>query len=140
VPLGLALTWAYAFLLTETGVYSYSGCSFSQRGNATLTPECQQRMPTMLSCRTDVSNALSTSAWFRFPYPFQWGVPTFHWQTGVVMMVASVIASVDSVSNIILSSLHSCFRINSNFAWVPRLLLEYTVQSKLDDLFPKNKK
>jgi hypothetical protein len=55
-------------------------------------------MSTMLSCRTDVSNALSTSTWFRFPYPFQWGFPTFNWQSGVVMIVASVIASVDSVS------------------------------------------
>lgn len=107
VPLGLALTWAYAFLLTESKVYNYSGCSFSQRHNATavLTPECQDRMATMLSCRTDVSNALSTSAWFRFPYPFQWGVPTFHWQTAVVMMVASVIASVDSVGAYHASSL-----------------------------------
>jgi hypothetical protein len=70
----------------------------SQRGNTTLTPACQQHMSTMLSCRTDVSNALSTSAWFRFPYPFQWGIPTFHWETAVVMMVSSVIASVDSVS------------------------------------------
>lgn len=105
VPLGLALTWAYAFLLTESKVYTYSGCSFSQRGSTRLTPECQQRMSTMLNCRTDVSNALSTSAWFRFPYPFQWGVPTFHWQTAAVMMVASVIASVDSVS--MLSSFHS---------------------------------
>ncbi|KAG0628971.1 hypothetical protein M758_1G066900 [Ceratodon purpureus] len=105
VPLGLALTWAYAFLLTESKVYTYSGCSLSQRGNTTLTPQCQQRMTTMLSCRTDVSNALSTSAWFRFPYPFQWGVPTFHWQTAVVMMVASIIASVDSVGAYHASSL-----------------------------------
>lgn len=99
VPLGLALTWAYAFLLTESKVYSYKGCDFSQRGNTTavLTAACQRHMTTMLSCRTDVSNALSTSAWFRFPYPFQWGVPTFKWQTGVIMIVASVIASVDSV-------------------------------------------
>lgn len=100
VPLGLALTWAFAFLLTESKVYTYSGCSFSQQGNMTavLTPKCQEKMATMRSCRTDLSNALSTSAWFRFPYPFQWGVPTFHWQTAAVMMVASVIASVDSVS------------------------------------------
>ncbi|XP_024372015.1 nucleobase-ascorbate transporter 12 [Physcomitrium patens] len=107
VPLGLALTWAFAFLLTESKVYTYSGCSFSQQGNMTavLTPKCQEKMATMRSCRTDVSNALSTSAWFRFPYPFQWGVPTFHWQTAAVMMVASVIASVDSVGAYHASSL-----------------------------------
>ncbi|KAG0578584.1 hypothetical protein KC19_4G034800 [Ceratodon purpureus] len=107
VPVALALTWAYAFLLTESKAYTYTGCSFNQRGNrtATLTPECQQQMSTMLSCRTDVSNALSTSAWFRFPYPFQWGFPTFNWQSGVVMIAASVIASVDSVGSYHASSL-----------------------------------
>ena len=51
----------------------------------------------MMHCRTDVSTALKTMAWFRFPYPFQWGMPTFQWKTISVMMVASVIASIDSV-------------------------------------------
>lgn len=107
VSLALALTWAYAFLLTESKAYTYTGCSFSQRGNTTekLTPECQQHMSTMLNCRTDVSNAMSTSPWLRVPYPFQWGVPTFHWQTAAVMLVASLIASVDSVGTYHASSL-----------------------------------
>lgn len=91
--------WTYAFLLTETKVYTYKNCDFNLRNNATavLTPACRRHLTTMIHCRTDASDALSSASWFWFPYPFQWGVPTFHWQTAVVMIVASVIASVDSV-------------------------------------------
>ncbi|KAG0629611.1 hypothetical protein M758_1G116900 [Ceratodon purpureus] len=101
VPLGLALVWAYAFLLTESKVYTYSGCDFGLRNNATavLTPSCQKQMTTMKNCRTDANNALSSASWFWFPYPFQWGVPTFHWDTAVIMIVASIIATVDSVGS-----------------------------------------
>lgn len=101
VPLGLAAVWAYAFLLTESKVYTYKGCDFSLRNNATadLTPSCQKHMIKMSNCRTDASDALSSTSWFWVPYPFQWGVPTFHWQTGIVMIVASIIATVDSVGS-----------------------------------------
>jgi hypothetical protein len=99
VPLGLAIVWTYAFLLTETKVYTYKNCDFNLRNNSTaiLTPACQKHMTRMMSCRTDTSNALESAAWFWVPYPFQWGVPTFHWHTAVIMIVASIIATVDSV-------------------------------------------
>lgn len=97
VPLGLAITWAYAFLLTEIGVYNYKGCDMKAMGSHIKNERCQRHIYTMQHCRTDVSDVLKTSAWFRFPYPFQWGVPTFHFKTAAVMIVASIIATVDSV-------------------------------------------
>uniref|UniRef100_A0ACD5VVA4 Uncharacterized protein n=1 Tax=Avena sativa TaxID=4498 RepID=A0ACD5VVA4_AVESA len=77
VPLGLGITWAIAFVLTASGVYSYK----------------------------DTSHALSASPWFRFPYPLQWGTPVFNWKMGLVMCLVSVIASVDSVGSYHASSL-----------------------------------
>lgn len=52
----------------------------------------------MKHCRTDVSNAWRTATWVRIPYPFQWGVPTFHFRTSLIMVFVSLVASVDSVS------------------------------------------
>ncbi|KAF7031677.1 hypothetical protein CFC21_042970 [Triticum aestivum] len=77
VPLGLGITWAVAFALTASGVYSYK----------------------------DTSHALRVSPWFRFPYPLQWGTPVFNWKMGLVMCLVSVIASVDSVGSYHASSL-----------------------------------
>ncbi|KAL5178745.1 Nucleobase-ascorbate transporter 11 [Glycine soja] len=51
----------------------------------------------MHHCRTDVSNALSTAAWVRMPYPLQWGIPIFHFRTSIIMVIVSLVASVDSV-------------------------------------------
>lgn len=100
VPLGLVLVWTYAFLLTESKVYTYKGCSVNLVKNITavIPPACTKHVATMRSCRTDTSDALSSAAWFWFPHPFQWGHPTFHWQTAIVMIIASIVASVDSVS------------------------------------------
>ncbi|KAJ7533788.1 hypothetical protein O6H91_13G065000 [Diphasiastrum complanatum] len=97
VPLGLGIIWAYAFLLTETGAYNYKGCDINIPISNIVSHECQRHVYTMQHCRTDVSKALKKAAWFRFPYPFQWGAPTFHLKTGVLMIAASIIASVDSV-------------------------------------------
>ncbi|CAM6073178.1 unnamed protein product [Sphagnum tenellum] len=99
VPMGLVLVWTYAFLLTESKVYTYKGCSVNLVKNITavIPPACTKHVATMRSCRTDTSDALSSAAWFWFPHPFQWGHPTFHWQTAIVMIIASIVASVDSV-------------------------------------------
>ncbi|CAM6129941.1 unnamed protein product [Calypogeia fissa] len=99
LPLGLAIVWAYAFLLTETGRYNYSGCPLHAPVNGTISANCTEHLFTMQHCRTDVSNALSKSSWFRFPYPFQWGAPSFDLKTGVIMIAASIIATVDSVGS-----------------------------------------
>ncbi|KAG6541030.1 hypothetical protein Mapa_017603 [Marchantia paleacea] len=104
VPLGLAIVWAYAFLLTETGKYDYKGCNLDHppRNGTRILPfpaNCTDQIFTQTQCRTDISHALSKSSWFRVPYPFQWGSPSFDWRTGVIMIAASVIASVDSVGS-----------------------------------------
>ena len=98
VPLGLAITWATAFLLTEAGVYSYKGCDVNVPASNIISDHCRQHLSRMKHCRVDTSHALRSSPWFRFPYPLQWGTPVFHWKMALVMCVVSIIASVDSVS------------------------------------------
>lgn len=97
VPLSLGIIWAYAFLLTAGGAYNFKGCNMNVPVSNIVSAQCRKHVYTMQHCRTDTSNALITSSWFRVPYPFQWGVPTFHWKTAGVMIAASFIASVDSV-------------------------------------------
>ncbi|XP_073118208.1 nucleobase-ascorbate transporter 12 [Elaeis guineensis] len=105
VPLGLAITWAIAFLLTETGVYSYKGCDINVPPSNTISAYCRKHVPRMKHCRVDTSHALSSSPWFRFPYPLQWGTPLFNWKIALVMCAVSIIASVDSVGSYHASSL-----------------------------------
>ncbi|KAL5976426.1 hypothetical protein ACLOJK_020757 [Asimina triloba] len=105
VPLGLAITWAVAFLLTEAGVYSYKGCDINIPASNIISDSCRKHVSRMKHCRVDTSQALKSSPWFRFPYPLQWGVPIFHWRTAIVMCAVSIIASVDSVGSYHASSL-----------------------------------
>ncbi|KAI5059580.1 hypothetical protein GOP47_0025899 [Adiantum capillus-veneris] len=105
IPLGLAIVWAYAFLLTAGGAYNYSGCNPHVPVSNIVSKACKKHAFTMLHCRTDMSTALKTAAWVWFPYPFQWGIPTFQWKTASIMMVANVIGCVDSVGSYHASSL-----------------------------------
>lgn len=105
VPLGLAITWAMAFLLTEAGVYSYKGCDVNIPASNIISDHCRKHISGMKHCRVDTSHALKSSPWFRFPYPLQWGTPVFHWKMALVMCVVSIIASVDSVGSYHASSL-----------------------------------
>ncbi|OQU87887.1 hypothetical protein SORBI_3003G362200 [Sorghum bicolor] len=105
VPLGLGITWAVAFVLTATGVYSYKGCDANIPASNNVSAFCRKHVLRMKSCRVDTSHALRSSPWFRFPYPLQWGTPVFSWKMGLVMCVVSVIASVDSVGSYHASSL-----------------------------------
>ncbi|GKA84241.1 nucleobase-ascorbate transporter 12 [Tanacetum coccineum] len=105
VPLGLALTWAMSFLLTEAGAYKYDGCDVNIPTSNMLSDHCRRHVNRMKSCRADTSHALNSSPWFRFPYPLQWGTPVFNWKMVIVMCVVSVIASVDSVGSYHASSL-----------------------------------
>ncbi|KAK9123964.1 hypothetical protein Sjap_013566 [Stephania japonica] len=97
VPLGLAITWAIAFLLTEAGVYSHKGCDLNLPASNIISESCRKHIPRMRHCRVDTSHALRSSPWFRFPYPLQWGTPVFQWKMALVMCVVSIIASVDSM-------------------------------------------
>ncbi|GMP25828.1 hypothetical protein CsSME_00002510 [Camellia sinensis var. sinensis] len=63
----------------------------------------------MKHCRTDVSNAMRTAAWVRIPYPMQWGAPIFRLRTSFIMIIVSLVASVDSVGTYHTTSM----RINS---------------------------
>lgn len=105
VPLGLAITWAAAFLLTEAGAYSYKGCDVNVPASNIVSDHCRQHVSRMKHCRVDTSHALKSSPWFRFPYPLQWGTPVFHWKMALVMCVVSIISSVDSVGSYHASSL-----------------------------------
>jgi nucleobase transporter 1/2 len=98
IPLGLAITWTYALLLTEAGFYNYKGCDVNIPASNMLSEHCKKHYSRMKHCRVDTSHALKSSPWFRFPYPLQWGTPVFHWKMALVMCVVSVISSVDSVS------------------------------------------
>ena len=98
VPLGLAITWAAAFLLTEAGVYSYKGCDADVPASNIISDHCRKHVSRIKHCRVDTSHALKSSPWFRFPYPLQWGTPVFEWKMALVMCVVSIISSVDSVS------------------------------------------
>ncbi|KAJ9177981.1 hypothetical protein P3X46_009903 [Hevea brasiliensis] len=105
VPLGLAITWAAAFLLTEAGAYSYKGCDPNIPASNIISDHCRKHVSRMKHCRVDTSHALKSSPWFRFPYPLQWGTPVFEWKMALVMCVVSIIASVDSVGSYHASSL-----------------------------------
>jgi nucleobase transporter 1/2 len=95
--LSVSLVWIFASFLTAGGVYNYKGCNPDIPTSNILTDACRQHAYTMKHCRTD-SNALSTAAWVRIPYPLQWGIPIFHFRTSIVMVIVSLVASVDSVS------------------------------------------
>ncbi|KAK6936166.1 Nucleobase cation symporter 2 family [Dillenia turbinata] len=105
VPLGLVITWAAAFLLTEAGVYNYKGCDVNIPASNILSEHCRKHISRMKHCRVDTSQALKAAPWIRFPYPLQWGTPVFQWKMVIIMCVVSIISSVDSVGSYHASSL-----------------------------------
>ncbi|KAK6939719.1 Nucleobase cation symporter 2 family [Dillenia turbinata] len=70
--------WLYAFVLTSTGVYNH------------------KPMDVQLSCRTDQGGIIGASSWIMFPYPFQWGHPTFNGGEVLAMAAASLVSLVES--------------------------------------------
>ncbi|KAF8009523.1 hypothetical protein BT93_J0508 [Corymbia citriodora subsp. variegata] len=105
VPLGLAISWAAAFLLTEAGAYSYKGCDVNIPASNIISEHCRKHFSRMKYCRVDTSQALKSSPWLRIPYPLQWGTPVFRGKMAIVMCVVSIISSVDSVGSYHASSL-----------------------------------
>ncbi|KAK9676891.1 hypothetical protein RND81_11G108200 [Saponaria officinalis] len=105
VPLGLAITWATALLLTEAGAYSFDGCHPNVHPSKSISAHCKTHIAKMKQCRVDTSHALKMAPWFRIPYPLQWGTPVFSWKMAFVMCFVSIIASVDSVGSYHASSL-----------------------------------
>ncbi|CAJ1971136.1 unnamed protein product [Sphenostylis stenocarpa] len=72
------IVWIYAVILTASGAYRHK-------------PDTTQN-----SCRTDRANLISTAPWFMFPYPFQWGPPTFSAGHSFAMMSAVIVSMVES--------------------------------------------
>ncbi|KAK4843453.1 hypothetical protein QYF36_008165 [Acer negundo] len=97
VPLSVMIVWIYAFFLTAGGAYDYKGCSPDIPSSNMLANACVKHAYTMKHCRTDVSSAWRTAAWVRIPYPLQWGIPIFHLRTTMIMIIVSLVATVDSV-------------------------------------------
>jgi len=76
VILGVAIVWIFAVILTVAGAYDHAS-TLGQR-----------------NCRTDRLGLVSAAPWVRFPYPFQWGSPTFDDVFGVMAAAfASLIES-----------------------------------------------
>ncbi|CAA0837100.1 Nucleobase-ascorbate transporter 1 [Striga hermonthica] len=78
VLVSVAIMWIYSIILTASGAY---------RGRPHAT---------QLSCRTDRANLISTAPWFKFPYPLQWGPPTFAAGHAFAMMSAVLVSMVES--------------------------------------------
>ncbi|KAF5205467.1 Nucleobase-ascorbate transporter [Thalictrum thalictroides] len=83
VLISVAIVWAYAAILTVGGAYN----------NRSTT--------TQMSCRTDRSGLLTAAPWIKFPYPFQWGTPTFQPGEAFAMMAASFVALIESTGTFI---------------------------------------
>ncbi|KAG9141209.1 hypothetical protein Leryth_001696 [Lithospermum erythrorhizon] len=74
----ISVVWIYASILTASGAYNHK----SSR--------------TQFNCRTDKANIISTAPWFKFPYPLQWGPPTFAAGHCFAMMSAVLVSMVES--------------------------------------------
>ncbi|CAK7349031.1 unnamed protein product [Dovyalis caffra] len=74
----IAFVWIYAVILTASGAYR------------------EKRSITQHSCRTDRANLISAAPWFKFPYPLQWGPPTFSAGHSFAMMSAVLVSMVES--------------------------------------------
>ncbi|KAL4352219.1 hypothetical protein GQ457_06G035060 [Hibiscus cannabinus] len=125
VPLSVMLTWIFAFFLTPGGAYDYKGCSPDVPSSNILLDECKKHAYTMKHCRTDVSIA---AAWVRIPYPLLWGVPIFHFRTSLIMIIVSLVASVDSVSSLMFQNIGIIVGV-TNPCRVPSYFVPYAAAS-----------
>ncbi|BBN14026.1 hypothetical protein Mp_6g08300 [Marchantia polymorpha subsp. ruderalis] len=81
IILGVAVTWAYAHLLTVSGAYTHA------------TPMGQRH------CRTDRAHIIGSAPWIRIPWPLQWGAPTFDAGHTFGMMAGALAALVESTGD-----------------------------------------
>ncbi|KAI3706007.1 hypothetical protein L1987_76259 [Smallanthus sonchifolius] len=73
----VSITWACAAVLTGTGAYAKS----------------------TNTCRTDSSGLMKGAPWIYVPYPFQWGSPTVDAGEVFIMIVASLVSSIESTGS-----------------------------------------
>ncbi|GAA0169427.1 transporter [Lithospermum erythrorhizon] len=76
----ISVIWIYALILTASGAYNHKSSL------------------TQFNCRTDKANIISTAPWFKFPYPLQWGPPTFAAGHCFAMMSAVLVSMVESTA------------------------------------------
>ncbi|KAI4319871.1 hypothetical protein MLD38_033418 [Melastoma candidum] len=74
----VAIIWVYSVILTASGAYQ------------------DKPLQTQRSCRTDKADLISTAPWFMFPYPLQWGPPTFSAGHAFAMMSSVVVSMIES--------------------------------------------
>ncbi|KAF3794134.1 Nucleobase-ascorbate transporter 1 [Nymphaea thermarum] len=79
VLLSISIIWAYAQMLTAAGAYRHA----SEK--------------TQAHCCTDKARLISSAPWIKFPYPLQWGAPTFNAGHTFAIM-AGVLVSLMEVS------------------------------------------
>ncbi|CAM6081627.1 unnamed protein product [Calypogeia fissa] len=81
IILGVAVTWAYAHLLTVSGAYAHA----THKGK--------------IHCRTDRSHIIGSAPWIRVPWPLQWGPPTFDAGHTFGVMAGALAALVESTGD-----------------------------------------
>jgi nucleobase transporter 1/2 len=88
IILAIAATWSYASIRTAAGAWDDGS-----------------------QCRTDgARDLLSTTPWFRLPYPGQWGAPRFE-SFAIVPMIGSMLAGmIESIGDY-----YSCARLSGKF-------------------------
>ncbi|CAI0385559.1 unnamed protein product [Linum tenue] len=86
VLITVAVAWLLAEILTASGAYDKS------------SPKTQT------SCRTDRSGLISAAPWIKFPYPYQWGKPTFDAGFVFAMMAACLVAAIESTGTFVAAS------------------------------------
>ncbi|KAJ6730043.1 NUCLEOBASE-ASCORBATE TRANSPORTER 3 [Salix viminalis] len=74
----VGIIWAFAAILTVSGAYN------------------NVKQQTKQSCRTDRSYFISSAAWVKIPYPFQWGAPIFRASHVFGMIGAALVSSAES--------------------------------------------
>ncbi|XP_031480782.1 nucleobase-ascorbate transporter 1-like isoform X1 [Nymphaea colorata] len=79
-PLLICITimWLYSHILTAGGAYRHTS------------------VKTQIHCRTDRAHLISSAPWFKFPYPLQWGAPTFDAGHAFAMMAAVLVSMIES--------------------------------------------
>ncbi|XP_077212262.1 nucleobase-ascorbate transporter 1-like isoform X2 [Tasmannia lanceolata] len=80
ILLSITIIWTYSHLLTLGGAYGH-------------VPN-----KTKNHCRTDRAHLISSAPWIKFPYPLQWGPPTFDPGHSFAMMAAVIVSQIESTA------------------------------------------
>lgn len=86
VLISITIIWTYSHILTVGGAYRH-------------VPE-----KTKFHCRTDQAHLISSAPWIKFPYPLQWGAPTFSAGHSFAMMAAVLVSQIESTGAYIAAS------------------------------------